>query len=104
MKQLSKVDFFRRFFSSENYSEWNSEVFFFQKWFRTEFRGFSHPKMVQNGIPRVFLFRETVRNGILRVFLLREMVQNGIPRGLLFREMVQNGIPRFFSSAKQAEF
>jgi hypothetical protein len=31
--------------------------FLLQKWFRTEFRGFSHPKMVRNRIPWVFLFR-----------------------------------------------
>ncbi len=43
--------------------------FLFQKWFGTEFQGFSHPKIVRNGIPEVFLFREMVQNGILRDFL-----------------------------------
>jgi hypothetical protein len=124
MKQLSKVIFFRSFFSSKNDSKRNSEVFsllkmipnriprFFliRKWFLTEFQGFSHPKMFRNGIPRVFLFcemvwngilrvflfRENVLNGILRVFLSRELVWNGILRVFLFRENVRNGIPRLF--------
>jgi hypothetical protein len=57
-----------------------SRFFLFQKGFGTEFRGFSHPKMVWNGILSVFLFRETLRNRIPRVFLFREMVRNKIPR------------------------
>jgi hypothetical protein len=124
MKQLSKVIFFRSFFSSKNDLKRNSEVFsllkmitnriprffLFRKWFLTEFQGFSHPKMFRNGIPRVFLlcemvwngilrvflFRENVWNGILRVFLYRELVWNGILRVFLFRENVRNGIPRVF--------
>ncbi len=55
-----------------------------------EFRSFSHLKMVWNGIPRVFLFREMVRNGIPRVCSFREMVRNGIPVFLLLET---GGIP-----------
>jgi hypothetical protein len=70
-------------FSSENGSERNSKVFLvFQKWFRTEFRGFSHPKMVQNGIPRVFLFREDGSERNSEVFLFHET--GGIPMELPF--------------------
>jgi hypothetical protein len=39
---------------SENDSERNSEAFLFRKWFETEFRGFSQPKIVRNGIRGVF--------------------------------------------------
>ncbi len=67
---------FRNFFSYENGSEQNSEVF-------------SLPKMVRNRFPRFYSF---------------QMVRNGIPRVFLFWEMVRNRIPRFFSLAKQAEF
>jgi hypothetical protein len=46
----------------------NPRILLFWKWFGTEFRGFSHPKMVRSGIPRVFLFREIVQNGIPKFF------------------------------------
>ncbi len=59
-----------------NGSEWNFEGVSPEKWFGTNSEGVSLPKMVRNGMKRVFLFRE----------------------------MVRNGIPRFLSSAKQAEF
>jgi hypothetical protein len=59
---------FQSYLSSENDLGRNSKIFLFQKWL-TEFQGFSHPKMVQHGIPRAFLFREMVWNGIPRIFL-----------------------------------
>jgi hypothetical protein len=58
--------------------------------------------MVHNRIPRVFS-SEKWCGWNSEGFSLR-MVQNGIPRVFLFREMVRNGITRFFSSGKQAEF
>jgi hypothetical protein len=55
--------------------------------------------LVWNKIPR-FSHPKMVWNGILRVFFFREMVQKRFPRVFLFQEMVLNGIPRFFSSEK----
>jgi hypothetical protein len=116
-KQITKVIFFpsfyfrkwfreefRIFICSENDSERNSEVFFFRKWFGTEFRGFFQPKMVRNGIPRVFLFQEMVRNEIPRFFLLRETggILTELPsvptcsefRGIIF--LSENGNPNYY--------
>ncbi len=80
---------------------WNgiTKFFLFWKWFRTEFRGFLLLKIVQNRVPR-FCHPKMVQNGILWVFLFREMVQNGILRVFLFWEMVWNRFLRVFSSKK----
>jgi hypothetical protein len=74
-------------FSSENGSEWNSELFFSS----------------ENGSERnsevFFSDNGSERNS--KVLSLK-MVWNGIV--FLFPEMVLNRIPRFFFSAKQTEF
>ncbi len=104
---------FSSVFSSENSSEWNSEFFFFQKWFETEFRsfllwkwfgkefqgfiirklfgtefqGFSLPRNGSEWNSEVFLFRET--GGI-------PMELPSVPSCLVFRGIIflsENGNP-----------
>jgi hypothetical protein len=71
-----------------------------------EFLGFSHLKMVWNGIPRVFLFREMVRNGIPKLFsyskqaefrrncrLFRLVPSCSVLRGIIF--LSENGNPSY---------
>jgi hypothetical protein len=97
--------YFSEVFSSfENDLEQNSEVFslqkmiqnviprffLFQKWLGTEFQGFSHPKMVRNGIPGVFLFREMVHEWNSEGFSL---LRNGSERNSeVF--LLRNGLER----------
>ncbi len=54
--------------------------------------------MVQNEIPRVFLFQEKVWNWTLRVFLFWEMVRNGIPRVFSSEKWFGTEFQGFFSS------
>jgi hypothetical protein len=75
--------------------------FLFQKWFGMEFRGFSHPKLVRNGIPWVFLFQEMVRNEIPRVFLFLEMVWNKITKVFSSEKWFGMELRGFFSSEKR---
>ncbi len=74
---------------------WIPRFFLFRKLFGTEFRGFFHPKMFWNRIPRVFLFQEMVRNWIPRVLLFREMVRKGIPKVFLFRKLFERNFEVF---------
>ncbi len=111
--EFSKI---MKFNEAANKSCLFSSVFCSENCFRTEFQSFSLPKMVQNGIPRFFLFLKCSEAEVWEFFSFDKgsaefwgfshpkMVRNGILRVFLFWEMVRNGTPRFFSSAKQAEF
>jgi hypothetical protein len=54
--------------------------FLFRKWFRTEFRGFSHPKMVWDGTSKGFSLPRNGSEQNSEVFLFRET--SGIPTEL----------------------
>jgi hypothetical protein len=93
---------FEFFFFSEMIRNGIPRFFLIQKWSGTEFRGFSHPKMVWDGTPKgfslprngsernfeVFLFRET--SGILME--LPTVPLCSVYRGTIF--LSENGNPR----------
>jgi hypothetical protein len=109
-KQLTKVIFLQVFSVPKNGLEWNSKgfslakmiqngiprFFLFQKWFGMEFQGFlSYKKWFRMEFGGFFSSKKWFGMEFPGFFLFREMVRKGIPRVFLFREMVRNGIPRF---------
>ncbi len=96
---------------SENGSEWNSDFFFFQKWFGMKFQSvlfwkwfgkvFHHSKMVCNGIPRVFSLPRNGSEQNSEVFLFQKTdgIQTKLPSvlscfvfcGIIF--LSENGNP-----------